>query len=221
MAQHIKVEFHCHTIFSSDSIMKIDDLMTACRKKGIDRVVITDHNTIRGALEAKRRFPELVIVGEEVRTCDGGEFLCAFVSEEVPKELPWKTALKALKEQGAFIAAAHPFDHARHGWQENQLLEMREDLDALEVFNSRTINGAFNNKAEQFARQHGFHRLVGSDAHSLIEVGRATAALPDFQTPAELRAALPQAVFQVERSSALIHFTSVYARFHKKFFMRK
>ena len=219
MALQIKVEFHCHTIYSSDSIVSIDDLMAACKIKGIHKVVITDHNTIRGALEAKQKFPEQVIVGEEVRTCDGGEFLCAFISEEVPKELPWKTALKLLKDQGAFIAAAHPFDHARHGWQENQLLEMQADLDALEVFNSRTINGAFNNKAAQFARQHGFQTLVGSDAHSLIELGRATATMPDFNSAAELREALPQAVFQAKRSSALIHFTSVYARFHKHFFM--
>jgi hypothetical protein len=221
MEQQITVEFHCHTIYSSDSIVQIDDLMAACTKKGIHKVVITDHNTIRGALEAKQKYPEQVIVGEEVRTCDGGEFLCAFISEEVPKELPWKVALKLLKDQGAFIAAAHPFDYARHGWQENQLLELQADLDALEVFNSRTINDAFNNKAAQFARQHGFHTLVGSDSHSLIELGRATAILPDFDSAAELRQALPQAVFQMKRSSALIHFTSVYARFYKQLFVRK
>jgi predicted metal-dependent phosphoesterase TrpH len=220
MAKQIKVEFHCHTIYSSDSVVKIEELMAACKKKGITKVVITDHNTIRGALEAKQRFPEQVIVGEEVRTCDGGEFLCAFISKEVPKELPWKTALKMLKDQGAFIAAAHPFDHARHGWQENQLLEMQAELDAMEVFNSRTINSAFNNKAARFALQHGIHSLVGSDAHSLIELGRATAVMPDFETATELRESLSQAVFQVKRSSALIHFTSVYARFYKQFFMR-
>ncbi len=221
MAQQIKVEFHCHTIYSSDSIVSIEDLVAACETKGIQKVVITDHNTIRGALEAKQKYPEQVIIGEEVRTCDGGEFLCAFVSEEVPKELPWKTALKVLKDQGAFIAAAHPFDHARHGWQENQLLEMQADLDAIEVFNSRTINNAFNQKAAQFARLHGFHCLVGSDSHSLIELGRATATMPYFDSAVELRQALPQAVFEMKKSSAFIHFTSVFAKYYKKILLRK
>ncbi|MBM3126297.1 MAG: PHP domain-containing protein, partial [Chloroflexi bacterium] len=45
------LEFHCHTHVSKDSLVRPADLVKACRSKGIDRVVITDHNSIRGALE--------------------------------------------------------------------------------------------------------------------------------------------------------------------------
>ena len=82
----LRVEFHCHTVYSSDSLMRPEDLVRVCRKKGIDRLVVTDHNTIRGALEAKSIDPELVIVGEEIRT-SRGELLGAFMTEEIPRGL--------------------------------------------------------------------------------------------------------------------------------------
>ncbi len=57
--------------------------MQACSKKGINRLVITDHNTISGARQAFRLSPEMVIVGEEIMTRQG-ELLAAFVQEEIP-----------------------------------------------------------------------------------------------------------------------------------------
>ena len=47
----LRVEFHCHSIYSKDSLSWPEDLIWTCRKKGIDRLVITDHNTIDGAME--------------------------------------------------------------------------------------------------------------------------------------------------------------------------
>ena len=74
----LRVEFHCHTIFSKDSLVTPDELVSVCRAKRIDRVVVTDHNTIAGALAAQEIDPELVIVGEEIMT-QKGELLAAFV----------------------------------------------------------------------------------------------------------------------------------------------
>ena len=80
------VEFHCHTIYSKDSLTTPERLVKACRRKGIDRVVVTDHNTITGARAAQALDPELVIVGEEIKTTRG-EILAAFVTEDVPAGL--------------------------------------------------------------------------------------------------------------------------------------
>ena len=62
----LKVEFHCHTNASKDSLTRPHDLVEACRRKGIDRVIITDHNTIRGAQAAQALDPQRVIVGEHL-----------------------------------------------------------------------------------------------------------------------------------------------------------
>ena len=45
----LKVDFHCHTEFSKDSLTRIPDLLKAARAAGLDRVVITDHNGLEGA----------------------------------------------------------------------------------------------------------------------------------------------------------------------------
>ena len=114
MPARLRVEFHTHTIFSKDSLTRPESFLRACRDKGIDRVVVTDHNTTDGALACQRLDPERVIVGEEIMT-QKGELLAAFVTEEIPKGLPAPEAIARLREQGAFISVSHPFDaRGRH-----------------------------------------------------------------------------------------------------------
>lgn len=96
----IKLEFHCHTHASKDSLTRPADLVSAARRKGIDRVVVTDHNSIAGALEAQTIDPELIIVGEEIMT-DRGEILAAFVKEEIPQGLHPREVIKQLKGTGS------------------------------------------------------------------------------------------------------------------------
>ena len=64
----LRVDFHCHTRYSKDSLTTPEKLLEACKRKGLDRVVITDHNTIAGALHAQKLDPQRVIVGEEIMT---------------------------------------------------------------------------------------------------------------------------------------------------------
>ncbi len=81
-------------------------------------MVVTDHNTIAGARAAQELDPELVIVGEEIKTTRG-EILAFFVSEEVPAGLTPQETIARLKDQGAFISVSHPFDIYRGGhWDE-------------------------------------------------------------------------------------------------------
>ena len=67
----IRVEFHAHTIFSKDSLTTPAKFVAACRKKNIDKVVVTDHNSVAGAIAAQQLAPELVVVGEEILTQEG------------------------------------------------------------------------------------------------------------------------------------------------------
>ena len=114
----LRVEFHCHTVYSKNSLTSPKKLVDACRRKGIDRVIVTDHNTIAGAVIAKDIDPELVIVGEEIMTTRG-EILAAFVTEEIPAELSPHETIKRLRDQNAFISVSHPFDEWRRGgWKE-------------------------------------------------------------------------------------------------------
>ena len=210
----LRVEFHCHTNYSRDSLTEVDRLVETARLKGIDRLVVTDHNTIKGALKAKELAPDLVIVGEELLTTRG-ELLVAYVQEELPRGLEPMVAIKKLRAQGAFISVSHPFDLRRHGWALQDLQAISLYVDAIEVFNARCQLPGFNQMAENFAREHGLAGTAGSDAHTLGEVGRATFQVPAFSTADELRSVIAQATIEGRLSSPFIHISSTYARIYK------
>ena len=209
------VEFHCHTIFSKDSLTSPQKLVETCRHKEINRVVVTDHNTIAGALAAQKLDPELVIVGEEIMTTQG-EILAAFVTEEIPPFLTPQETIMRLKEQGAFISVSHPFDRLRNGaWQEDDLLEILPDVDAIEVFNSRCMDPKFNTQARKFAEKHDIPGTVGSDAHAAFELGRSLLLLEQFEGPDGMRNVIRKGIPQTKLSSLWVHLTSRYAVIYK------
>jgi predicted metal-dependent phosphoesterase TrpH len=211
----ISVEFHCHTIFSKDSLTSPRKLVETSRRMGIDRVVVTDHNTIAGALAAQKLDPELVIVGEEIMTTRG-EILAAFVTEEVPPSLSPQETIRRLKAQGAFISVSHPFDRLRNGaWQEEDLLEILPQVDAIEVFNSRCIDPKFNQDAREFAEKHDVAGTVGSDAHAAFEVGRSLLLLEQFEGPDGMRKVIRKGVPKTRLSSPWVHFVSRFAVMYK------
>jgi predicted metal-dependent phosphoesterase TrpH len=210
----LTVEFHCHTIFSKDSLTRPDAIVSTARRKGIDRVVVTDHNTTAGARAAYAIDPELIIVGEEIRT-KHGELLAAFVTEEIPRWLPLPEAIRRLRDQGAFISIPHPLDAIR-GWKMEDLLEIIPEVDAIEVFNARCITPVFNRRADEFARQHGLAPMAGSDAHTAFELGNAVVMLPQFTGPDELRAVIRQGVIRARLALPWAFFASNYARLRKR-----
>jgi hypothetical protein len=215
--QKWKVELHCHTAASGDSLVKIHDLIRTARKRGIDRLAITDHNTIRGALFAKEIDPDLIIVGEEILTTRG-ELLVFFVQEEVPRGLTPAEAIERLKKQNAFISVSHPFDQLRHGWAMSDLQEITPYIDAIEIFNARSISPSINQAAKEYAQENKLLGTVGSDAHLLVEVGKATQFVPAFTERDSLRISLQRSETDENYSSPLVRFGSTYAKIVKKIF---
>lgn len=211
MSGMLRVEFHCHTHASKDSRTHPADLVAMARRKRIDRLIITDHNTIVGARAAQVLDPELVIVGEEIMTTRG-EILAAFMSTEVPPSLSPVETIRRLKNQGAFISVSHPFDKLRKGgWLEDDLLEILSQVDAIEVYNSRCMFPGFNRNARQFAEKHNVAGTVGSDAHTAFEVGRSILMLEQFEGPEELRKVIRMGIPKVKWSPPWLHLTSRYA----------
>lgn len=212
----VLLEFHCHTHVSKDSLARPADLVAISRRKGINRLVITDHNSIAGARAAQLLNPELVIVGEEIMTTRG-EILAAFVEEEIPPFLTPERTISLLKEQRAFISVSHPFDEMRvGGWKEKDLLEIVPFIDAIEVYNSRCMLPRFNRRAQEFAKKYNLAGTVGSDAHTAFEVGRSLLLLEQFEGPDEMRKVIRQAKFRVKWSPWWFHLTSRYASTMKK-----
>lgn len=214
------VEFHCHTVASKDSLTAPGTLVAEARRRGVGRLIITDHNTIAGARAAYALDPEFVIVGEEIMTTKG-ELLAAYVTEEIPAGLPPEDVIGRLRDQGAFISVSHPFDSMRAGgWKEHDLLGILPLVDAIEVYNSRCMRRRFNLEARQFAEKHNIPGTVGSDAHAAFEVGRSMLQLEPFDGPDELRRVIRAGVPLTKWSPPWFHFTSRYASLRKKLRVR-
>ncbi len=189
-----RVEMHCHTCYSPDSLVAPEVLVDRCQALGLDKVLITDHNTIAGALRAQVYAPDFVVVGEEIRT-SVGEFIAYYMQEEVPAGLSPEETLRRLEAQGAVIAIPHPLDRLRGGSALglDGTLRYIDRVTALEVLNARCLRNADNKAARLLAQQRSKAMFAGSDAHSLAELGRATTLLPPFYDASTLRQALSRA----------------------------
>jgi predicted metal-dependent phosphoesterase TrpH len=216
-----RVDLHSHTVYSKDGLTGIRSFLDAARRKGLDRIAVTDHNVLRGALEAAAMAPDLVIPGEEVFTTDG-ELLGYFIREEIPKGLPPEEAIARLRDQGAAISVSHPFDRLRHGaWKTDALLRILPLVDAVEGFNARCVFAEDNLRAESFARDHSLPVTAGSDGHTAFELGAAGLEIRPFQDAASFRAALRDARVFGRLLPWWVHFFSHYARWTKRLSKRK
>lgn len=217
-----KVELHSHTEWSKDCVVKFETIFDLCRTRVIDRIAITDHNTADGALAMQKIAPDLVIVGEEIMTTRG-EILGYFMTESVPAGLSPAETIKRLRDQGAVISVSHPYDRLRKGaWEEADLLEIIEHVDAIEIFNSRCIYKSDNAKAIAFAQQHRLIGTVGSDAHSRSEYGLALMQMQPFEGASDFLAALhaAQGSAQLSYSHPIVHVHSKTAKWSKKLGIR-
>jgi predicted metal-dependent phosphoesterase TrpH len=212
-----KVDLHAHTIFSRDCLTRPEDLIARARKIGLDRLAITEHNNLAGALYAKKLAPELIIVGEEIKTTHG-EIIAYFVQEEVPKGLSPQETLRRLRDQGAAISIPHPLDSLRKSAMGlANVLEVIEQVHALETRNARCVRAEDNDAAVLLAQEHSKLVTAGSDAHTLSELGQSYLSMPPFEDNAQsFLAALAQAQPCGEISPFWPHFASSYAKLRKR-----
>lgn len=214
-----RVDLHTHTCFS-DGTTDIAQHLRAAHRAGLQRVAVTDHNTLQGALEAVRLEGEFVIPGEEIETTEG-ELLGYFVREKVPSGLQPEEAIARLRDQGAVISVAHPFDRLRAPWREDALLRILPLVDAIEGFNARCMSAGSNWKAAAFALAQRKPVTAGSDAHSAFELGAAGLEMAPFADAESFRAALADALPFGRASSRWVHIISRYGRLRRRLGRRK
>ena len=179
-------------------------------------MAITDHNTIAGALALLEMAPDLVIVGEEIKT-DVGEIIAYFLKEEVPKGLPVREAIARVREQGGLVGVSHPLDPWRsEAMGLTHLLSIIEQVDMLEAFNARTTFPSSNRRTLDLARQWGLPATAGSDAHTAWEIGRAYVEMPAFNDKDEFLHSLAQGQIVGRSTTPLIHFASTWAKLVKR-----
>jgi len=166
----IKIDLHIHSRYSSDGCLEPVEIVKIARKKRLGGIAVTDHNTIRGGVEAKKYETEdfKVIVGSEIMT-DQGEITGLFLTDEI-KTGTVSEVIAEIRKQGGMVCVPHPFDKLRHS--AFRITPAYVDLvDAIECMNSRCVFPRFNREALEFATRHHLARVGGSDAHYASEIG--------------------------------------------------
>jgi hypothetical protein len=168
----MKFDLHTHTKYSSDGVIEPDKVVKTAIKRGLSGIAITDHDTIKGSLRAKKYETEdfEVIIGSEIST-ERGEIIGLFLSDEIKSHV-FQEVVEEIKEQDGITVLPHPFDDIRR----NGINPGKKDIklvDCVETFNSRCLRQKYNNKASQFARMNGLSVVAGSDAHFASEIGNA------------------------------------------------
>ncbi len=215
-----RVETHSHTHYSRDCVTLFKQVVKVCRTKGIDKIVITDHDTAEGALAFAKLEPDLIIPGEEIMTTEG-EILAFFVQETIPPKLTPHETIQRLRDQGAFISVSHPFDRHRKGaWEKAWLDQIIGLVDAIEVFNARCLYLEDNEKSAAYAAEHGMVGTVGSDAHIPYELGKANLLMSPFADASSFAESLKTAQQAIHLSPAWVHGFSTLAKWQRKYLNR-
>lgn len=213
----LKADLHVHTWHSVDSNMSYDQLIKACMEKGINCVAVADHGTTKGARDLQKIAPFKIIICEEVLT-PYGEIMGMFLQQDIPGKVSVADAIKLIREQGGLVNIPHPFDRVRPSAFRNvKMLEsIADQVDIIEVFNSRSLFPGIESKARDFAARHNKIISNGSDGHSPSEVGYAYVEMANFNTKEEFLSSLSAAKLYGKKSSPLIHLISSAARFRKQ-----
>lgn len=191
----VRVDCHTHTCFSGDAVTTIEEYAARVSMLDVDVVCVTDHHSIRGALELlDLGLTARIVVGEEIRTHEG-ELIGLFLTERIPPGLPLEETVAHIRAQGGITYVPHPFDPARRPLRADALRDAcaRGWIDAVEVFNAKTANPDDNAAARALADEFALPAGAGSDAHDAAALGAAYVEMPDFDGPktflASLRAA--------------------------------
>ena len=172
------------------------DVYWTARRRGMDLVTITDHDSIDGCLEVLSRVPDAddFIIGEEVscRSPDGDIEVHLGVygmTEALHRDIqPLRSnvfdVVGRLREAGVFFALNHLLHFYRSQVPLETYLRLLWEIGALEVRNG-TMVPAHNLLLEQMVTRfrnaggmRGWSVTAGSDAHTLRRVGTTWTEAP-------------------------------------------
>ncbi len=163
----LKIDFHVHTCYSCDSSITLKEVVVFAKKRGLDGVAVTDHNTVKGALKLKTR-DLLIVPGIEVSTLDG-HLLGINVTTSIPAKLGIEETIQRIHDVGGIAVAPHPT-----AFYKSPPSRSVSSYDAVEVMNASSVPfSVLTYFSKRFADGLGLPQTGGSDSHYAPEIGSA------------------------------------------------
>jgi glycosyltransferase involved in cell wall biosynthesis/predicted metal-dependent phosphoesterase TrpH len=203
-----RVDMHCHSTASHESRLGVQraaglpecatppqEVYELAKRRGMDFVTITDHDTIAGVLEIAER-PD-VFISEELTAHFRGEpqavhVLCYGIS---PEDHEWLQAHRDdveicaayMYEQEIVCALAHPYYRVAAPLTARHRRRLAQLFDVWEVRNGARAR-ELNRPAATYVRALDGAGIGGSDDHAGVDIGRTWTETPPASTPAEFLA---------------------------------
>ena len=198
------VDFHTHTYHSYDSMMRPEKILQLAKARGLNGIVISDHDTIKGGVECAALNKDAnfkVYVSSEVKT-SVGDITGINLKEEITAT-NFSEVVQQIKNQGGLVLLVHPYHH-------HKLDEINFDvIDLVEGYNGREFPSN-NAKAVELAKKYSKPIIAGSDAHVYSEVANCKTFyhdLSDLTKPANT---------EWKRNSPFAEPTSQFIKAYKK-----
>jgi len=163
---------HLHSCFSNDGIGTPQDLIKSIKKRGLQGMALTDHNTIHGYRTVQQAAPNdfLVIPGVEISTADG-HLLAINITETIQAGLSVEETVERIIDAGGEPIVPHLF-RLLSGIKKEKLKLIRTKISAIEVFNGCSVPNT-NLKTAKVARAFSLGGTGGSDSHDPFYAGYA------------------------------------------------
>jgi glycosyltransferase involved in cell wall biosynthesis/predicted metal-dependent phosphoesterase TrpH len=199
---------HCHSIASQESRLGVQraaglpecatppqEVYELAKRRGMDFVTITDHDTIAGVLEISELAD--VFISEELTAHFRGEpqavhVLCYGIS---PEDHEWLQAHRGdveicaayMYEREIVCALAHPYYRVAAPLTARHRRRLAQLFDVWEVRNGARAR-ELNRPAATYVATLDGTGIGGSDDHAGIDIGRTWSETPPASTPAEFLA---------------------------------
>ncbi len=189
-----KLDLHTHSVESADGSISIEDYKKLITSKKVDYVAITDHNSLDYALRAKEVIGSAVIVGEEIMTTEG-EIIGLYLKEKIKPNQSLEQTIDLIKKQDGLVYVPHPLDITRKGIGIGNLNKIKDEIDIVECYNSRSISILPSKKLKDWVSSNNLACASSSDSHGKIGYGRTFTVVSDKPTRSNLVKLLSEASY--------------------------
>jgi predicted metal-dependent phosphoesterase TrpH len=190
-------DLHIHSIYSHDATTTVRAVLKHAADVGLDVIAVTDHDEIRGSLEARdlaSKYGIEVIPGAEVSTTEG-HLLALFVETLPPRGMSLVDTLIYIGRLGGVAIAPHPFNNLPSSLSMEAVVgalanpRAKGVLKGIETHNMSTQS--FDTVAQKLSIYLPLAKTGSSDAHVYWAIGAGRTEFPG-KTAQDLRNALEQ-----------------------------
>ncbi|MFQ5815566.1 MAG: PHP-associated domain-containing protein [Candidatus Hydrothermarchaeaceae archaeon] len=170
----MKIDTHICTTYSKhpdENPASPQEAVRIAIKRGLEGIVIADHDTLNGGKEAKELAPRdfLVIVGNEISAKEGHIVLLG-VDETIKRDTPLSDILDIARDYDGLVILPHPnITSMESSICEPLITKHRGRIDVCHLFSTRHL--LFYRTFKRVVKTHGFTPVGCSYAHNWYEIG--------------------------------------------------